>query len=297
MEIVISYLKRSSVSSSNEVWLKSIRNLVLMLATIWIALATGPAYSGGRVFYDGFEDGTNNAWEQADYRNKCPVVSKALDGGSPHSGSFQAQCNWDGLVAWNDPNAFTVLRKSFPFNTDFFIRFWARRESDVDNKSGPKFVRIGFVYTMYIDFSTGQLLDDLYVDGQTNPGYGVSGAANGSWHKFEVYAHVANSGGIVRMWMDDVLVTTHTGDTQDAQYAWSPLELMGNWSNNPGWEHDSNNHMAWDDIEIYSDQGSGASGSMSDGTIGEDGVSASSNTSSASSNTSSAPPAPPTIIP
>jgi hypothetical protein len=48
---------------------------------------------------------------------------------------------------------------------------------------------------------------------------------------------------------------------------WFPVHIMSNWSSNPGWEHDANNHAYWDDFEIYTDTGTGASGTMADGTI------------------------------
>jgi hypothetical protein len=50
-------------------------------------------------------------------------------------------------------------------------------------------------------------------------------------------------------------------------HQWGPLYLMSNWSNNPGWEHGASNHVYWDDIEVYTDAGSGGSGNMSDATI------------------------------
>ncbi len=42
---------------------------------------------------------------------------------------------------------------------------------------------------------------------------------------------------------------------------------MSNWSNMPGWEHGANNHIYWDDIEMYTDTGVGGTGQMSDASI------------------------------
>jgi hypothetical protein len=45
------------------------------------------------------------------------------------------------------------------------------------------------------------------------------------------------------------------------------LNLPSNWSSNPGWEHDAVNNVYFDDVEIYSDMGTGATGSMADASI------------------------------
>src|SRR5688572_13125150 len=67
-----------------------------------IAADGGPPIAGlTRVFYDGFEDGTLDAWSGG----TCPVVETAPDGGAPHTGTRMLQCNWDGTVEWNDPAA------------------------------------------------------------------------------------------------------------------------------------------------------------------------------------------------
>ena len=38
---------------------------------------------------------------------------------------------------------------------------------------------------------------------------------------------------------------------------------------NPGWEHDANNHVYWDDFEIYSDatNGTPVTGNLSDASV------------------------------
>ncbi len=81
-----------------------IMNLVAMVNRMrkpkgrWIqvlALCLLPSVSdaAGRVFSDGFEDGTHNAWNQSDFRDWCDIVTSALDAGAgPHAKKF--------CVAW-----------------------------------------------------------------------------------------------------------------------------------------------------------------------------------------------------
>jgi hypothetical protein len=39
--------------------------------------ASGSRANAGRVFFDDFEDGTTDKWEQDDFRNRCQVVTSA----------------------------------------------------------------------------------------------------------------------------------------------------------------------------------------------------------------------------
>ena len=77
-----------------------------------------------------------------------------------------------------------------------------------------------------------------------------------------------NSQQLLKVWQDGSLKQSLSNLVTISPGAkWYPLYLMSNWSNNPGWSHDANNHVYWDNVEIFSDRGSGASGSMADGTI------------------------------
>ena len=253
------------------------RYWAIALTSIYLALLTNTIQAAGRIFYDGFENGTTDAWTQDDFHNKCTAVKSAPDGTGPHSGSYQAQCNWNGTVAWNDPEAYRGLEKSISYNNEFFLRYWVRYDSDVDSKPGAKVGRLSA--SSQFEIVWGAQLEQsgwpMWVGVTANAAYdndtsGLAGFNNHGWHKIEIYVKEA-SNGVVKFWIDDVLNSTFTGNTTGANF--QPYFMMSNWSSNPGWEHDANNHVLHDDVEIYSDAASGASGSMADGTIGENGVS------------------------
>ena len=65
--------------------------------------------AGGRVFYDGFETGNTNQWAQDSSRTKCTAVRTSVDGKPTHAGSYMLECNWNGVVAWNDPSSYLTL--------------------------------------------------------------------------------------------------------------------------------------------------------------------------------------------
>jgi hypothetical protein len=95
-----------------------------------------------------------------------------------------------------------------------------------------------------------------------------------TWNKFEWYAKEGDaSNGKVKLWVNDVLVWDWTGNTVSAGGSWSPFRIGNNWSGgSPGSrDHDTNNHMYVDEVEIFSDTGTGATGSMSAGTITQGG--------------------------
>lgn len=73
----------------------------------------------------------------------------------------------------------------------------------------------------------------------------------------------------VKMWVDDViqLDVANAKTVSSTGQQWDSLVLVSNWSSNPGWEHDATNNVYFDDVEIFSDRGSGATGSMASGTI------------------------------
>src|SRR5262245_4628748 len=66
----------SSSSMTKNLW-----HLATTLIVLSLLVSANLTHAAGRVFYDGFEDGTTNAWQQDDFRNKCVVVTSALDGG------------------------------------------------------------------------------------------------------------------------------------------------------------------------------------------------------------------------
>lgn len=272
--------------------------LLAVVSASAIALSATDASAAGRVFYDGFEDGTTNAWQEYIGRSKCAVVTSALDGGvGAKSGSRMARCNWNGLVDWDDPRSYeTLVLRSWSMNRETLIRFWVRVDKDVDATAGSKLYRWGgnlsssfgaiqfeqgsgaTLYT-YFDNGTGAQI------GTTNWG-GGSAFRDGKWHKVEMYMKKSLSGsdGALKVWVDGSLVWQASNVSTASSYTWTEFLVMSNWSSNPGWEHDANNHIYWDEFEIYSDAGSGASGTLADATISAGG--------SGSTITVTTPPAP-----
>ena len=83
--------------------------------------------------------------------------------------------------------------------------------------------------------------------------------------------------GVIKVWFDDKLspciknpkLNFLKANNYDGSSKWDRFHLPSNWSPDHGglWRQDNDNSVFFDNIEIYSDQGSGASGSMLNGTI------------------------------
>lgn len=229
---------------------------------------TGGANAGGRIFYDGFESGTTSMWKQDDYRNRCQVVTSAADGVvGPRTGSRMLRCNWNGTVAWNDPAAFETLTiPTDNYSNELFIRVWVRRDANLERTEGSpaKLIRL-FRQEPYLDsFENIVPWNGLSHRGTFSSTYwggapGDNSNSHSAWHKVEYYFHQSN--GTHKVWHDGILVRNDTGLKFGAK--WSPLYITSNWSD----PHDANNYVYFDDVEVFSDMATGATGSMSDATI------------------------------
>src|SRR5258706_12799771 len=100
------------------------RHLLLALFALGLFSVASTSVAAGRVFYDGFESGNTNLWEQDDFRNRCQVVTTAADGVvGPFAGSRMLRCNDNGVAAWNDPASFeTLMISSVNYSQELFIR-------------------------------------------------------------------------------------------------------------------------------------------------------------------------------
>lgn len=267
--------------SSRPKMLQGFKRLVITsIAFSQLALASF-SYADSRVFFDDFESGTAKAWDEA----TCSVV-QSFNGSSPHSGRYMLLCNWNGAVPWNNSNNKTyAVLGSWSYNNEFLLRFWFKYDQDVDHKAGSKLFRLGFagpdelIMTCQMERNPPTLWIGLR--GLSSFwGSPQSVCGDHQWHKVEIYIKNDTNGtnGTIRAWMDDALVKewantkTHTPGVKR-----TPFHLISNWStdNHPGWEHDANNHVLIDDVEIFSDAGTGASGSMADGTISTSGIASS----------------------
>jgi hypothetical protein len=258
------------------------RYLAIALLLLSPMAITDVSYAAGRVFYEGWETGNSDGFA-ADAGGKCPIVSVPVDGGAgPKAGTKMLQCNWDGS---GGGDFFLALQlNGWSFNTDFFIRYWFRTASDMGGGEGPKVMRMGS--DQGNGFHAGSFLachtapGSTYTGGfYTNVGWFIGSLPGGghcqgpNWHQVEIFVHMAASGGVITLWVDDVMLVTATGDTRSENgEKWNRFNVSSNWSGAAGCcDHDSSNHTYWDEFEIYSDTGTGATGSMAAGTITQGG--------------------------
>lgn len=253
---------------------KRFNRLTTSLSTLAIlALVTTSVQAAGRVFYDGFESGNTNLWQQGGTSNRCQVVGTGADGiAGPRAGSRMARCNWNGSVAWNDPAAFESLVLSIPYTNEFLLRLWLRPDQNLEKTGGsPTKIMRFFNWTgdtsTYLDLfgsliSGNGLKNEGTAGGQGLASYwgGKDNASNpASWHKVEYYINQAS--GLIKVWHDGVLVRSDSNLRFNGA-KWTPFNLTSNWAD----AHDATNYLYFDEVEIFSDTGTGSSGSLSDAT-------------------------------
>lgn len=240
------------------------------IAAAAISTSASVAFGQGRVFTDGFEDGTANKWGADSGHAKAQVVTQAVDGRGPRSGTRFLSANFESN------NYSGVKLDSWSYNREMFIRMWWRIDANFDSNSGAKLMRLGFSGSL--DTETlfqrdgGTLHEPWYVSANLVKNcWSSHSLEDRNWHKLEIYIKhdTNNADGIIKVWWDGQLNAgcyPFVGDTFGGQ-KWLPLFLPSNWSPNPGWEHDMTNNFYVDDVEVYSDTATGAIGSMVDATI------------------------------
>jgi hypothetical protein len=245
---------------------------LVVSAALSCLVSVSAASAASRVFFDGFDAGRPVGWDVAN----CQAVARAVDGGAPRSGTHMLQCNWNGLVPWNDPRSMQDAHlKNWPYQNEFLLRLWFRYDADVDHKRGSKQLRLGFggpdEVIFACQFEKG-MDATLWIGPNNLPGFwgnSASRCGDRSWHKLEVYVKTNTTGsdGVLRVWFDGVMVREWRNPSGVVGGRRTPLYLSSNWSSEPGWEHDDNNHLYFDEVEIFSDMGTGASGNLSDASI------------------------------
>jgi hypothetical protein len=243
-----------------------------------------PGGSFGRVFFDDFESGSlQDAWHQVGTRSVPTVVTSPHDDGpGAVTGTHMVENNWNGTVAWNDPDRVSIsTMNDWTFNEEFLIRFSWRADLDwmvgTDTVAkGPKIFRLAALNTCDGHSDNIHLSPHPHGGGAIayNGRYGPlptsydvpSTLTNGQWHVIAIYVRDDPSEGVFRMWADGVLMYEAVG-VDTTQCDWKQFALGSNWSGGTGCcEHDESNHSYWDDFEVYSDTGVGGFGSLSDGT-------------------------------
>jgi hypothetical protein len=253
-------------------------NSLIVALVLSHCVGISSAFAAGRVFYDGFESGNTSLWSNDSTRNPCQVVTSATDGvtGS-FAGSRMLRCNDNGSVAWDSPSAYeTLALPNVSYNKELFVRTRLRVDQNFQKTSGsPKKILRIFNWTgvtnLYNDLfsavSTGSgLRNEGVAGGQTLGTYwGASDntAGTSAWHKVEFYI---STSGVIKVWHDGTLVRNDSGfPTGNAK--WLPFTITSNWSDS----HDSTNHIYFDEFEVFTDNGTGATGSMSSGTVSASG--------------------------
>jgi hypothetical protein len=100
--------------------------------------------SAQRSFSDNFESGKVTKWTQDANRDLCQPVQRSIDGSAPHRGQYMLQCNWNGTVAWNAPNAFstvTLPQGQWIYKSEFLLRLRIKYDQDVSHTFGGKVLR------------------------------------------------------------------------------------------------------------------------------------------------------------
>lgn len=264
-----------------------IRHRILVSIVCGLSLyVAGAAVSSaaGRVFYDGFEDGTADAWT-ADIFNptKCSIVTTSVDGvQGTYAGTYMAQCNYQTNGDWP-----TMLLTTSDYTNELFLRMRLRLDENV-NRTGTLNGSDGpAAFKLLRYYHNGSPYHDLFpIAGHNQTGfntcwnandsdagceYGQGGGAgetsqdSSTWHEMEYY--INQSAGTIKVWHDGTLVVNTTGHDFGGR-KWTSFSVQ---SNGESSATDNTNNWYLDDFEVYSDNGTGGTGSMSDGTITQDG--------------------------
>ena len=255
---------------------------MMLAAGLLMLLLVTDADAAGRVFYDGSEAGNTNLWLQDDTHPLCTSVTASVDGvQGPYAGSRMIRCNdAPGLSGGYE----SLKTPTFTMGNEIFYRARVRRDANHQQTGGSpkKFLRIfswhgnfaEYVDVFEIIGTENGFRNDLLVDGVRandslywGDGSGDTTNSSANWHLVEYYCN--RSTGACKVWHDDVLRHSYTfaspivgglGESQE-------FFITSNWSDS----YTGNNYLYFDDIEIYTDTGTGGTGLMSDGTITQDG--------------------------
>jgi len=267
---------------------------LMLLSSLALVDVSGAA---SRQRFDGFETyplgnmtagvlATTGVWQSDSGRIMPDVVSSSLDGVTgTHSGSKMCRFNYDTLqgATLNEYQSLQHVPTGVAYTNELFYRYWIR--FDADHGISPpgtesKFARIFTTSPVYNDvfydfagspsapeFDLVVLVNGSYIGGKT---YISTPTAFTQWQKMEMYLNFST--GTLRVWLNGNQVFTTSGANLSAG-RWLDFYPQSNWGgvNNNGYRHGSNNHFYFDDFEIYSDVGTGATGNMSDATIKQGG--------------------------
>jgi len=259
--------------------------VILVLVGLFLVTSAQAASAEGRVFYDGFESGVHDPVWVDGYSDGPGIIPAAGNKGHdgtllPKAGQRQMEC-WYGTA-----NQDLWYCKNIPISTmytnEIFIRTWMRLDQDVQHNQGSMAHLLRWVgspgsqiaMNMVSDGSGGSVsfqADNMWQNTwpSNSPCYlgFFTGIGDRQWHKHEQYLN--NATHVYKLWQDDVLICTLSIPQINVHFpAFTPLNNWG--SPKPT---DNNTHFYFDEIEVYSDLGTGGSGSMLNGDITQGGSS------------------------
>ena len=273
-------VSKKLLPSTSTTTLKRTRLLAMSVILLSALAVTEVSYAAGRIFYDGFESGSVSQWpnDKIAPDPPCIVVTTATDGVlGPKAGAHMARCNYDG----SGSNRFSTLNvDTSNYTNELFLRMWMRLDNNVDRTTDTN----AFKLLRY--FQTAGTYHDLFeVAGHPQEAFNNAGNSSNSgtlptywggasgdhtnnpssWHKIEYYFN--QSAGAVKVWHDGILIRNDSGFTF-AGVKWTDFYVG---SNGDLGSSDTTNHWYLDEFEVYSDDGTGATGTMSNATITQGG--------------------------
>ncbi|MEK7389051.1 MAG: hypothetical protein AAB036_05080 [Elusimicrobiota bacterium] len=254
--------------------------IIALVALCPLALAD-ISYAAGRIFFDDAETGNANLWTADGTRPKCTVVSSSADRlKGPYAGSYMIQCNDPGS-AWQ-----TLRGPTFSIGSEVLYRYRVRVDSNHDSTDGSVH-KIGRIFhwtgdsNTYVDvFSmvggVGDqgLRNDLIIDGERARGGALywgdhpndHTASPSTWHQVEYYINTIT--GAAKVWHDDILVQNEVyGPVRGGVGNAGEFYMTSNWED----ARDGTNYVYFDNVEIFTDLGTGGVGSLSLGDIAQGG--------------------------
>lgn len=243
----------------------------------------------GRVMYEDWSSGTIGAyWRTDSGHNRGEIRTVGYDGSPPPAGqTYFYSSNANGTVADSNPARYETVRMGQHNYTDeLMIRFYIRIDADHAKTGGSwaKLFRHWYYqgFPEYLDlifglYTSAGLTNGAWANGGFTTYYGNTGGdttgTSGAWHRVEMYWR--RSTGALRIWHDGVLKTDISTANPGPATGYNPsqvsrffetgdLYLRSNYED----AHDASNHIYYGPIEVYTDQGTGGTGSMSAGTAG-----------------------------
>lgn len=245
----------------------------------------------GRVFHDDFTSGNTNKWgndviSAGVYRDRGTIVATAHDGFGPPSDGFMWRGHSDGHYAWNDPMAYSAITiDPIPHYNEYLARVRVRIPDDHYRTTGSskKTIRIytggkvpagtgdgfflvkgsqGFNYSGGVNNQGSQNnVGDLAYGGDNPADDSLNGTA---WHTVQWYVNYSK--GLFRAWNDSLMIIDlHSFNFTSPVVRWEPLYLMSNFADLQDVQLGPY-YTYVDFVEIFSDTGTGGTGSMYEGT-------------------------------